>query len=91
MKVSAKAIATSVLALAMGTSAAWADTAAPLAAGKPAGVKAAQNESDNTLLWVGAAAIVAGGIALAVSGNDDNGITTPQTSTNPPTTTTTTS
>lgn len=89
MKVPAKAIGASVLALAMATSGAWAEAAAPLAAGKPAGVHQAQSEGSNTLLYVGAAVIVGGAIALAASGGNSDGITTPQTSTVTTTTTTT--
>lgn len=44
------------------------DANAPLTAGKPAGVKQAQ-EMDNTLLLVLGVGVVAAGIALVASGN----------------------
>jgi len=78
-----KGLITTALALTLAASAAMAaDTAAPLPAGKPAGVKQAQNTGDKTLWIVGAAAIAGAGIGLAVSGGDNN----PGTSTTPVTT-----
>ncbi len=63
-----------------------ADTGAPLAPGKPAGVKQAQ-ETDNTLLMVLGLGVVAGGIALVASGGGGH----PVAATTTTTTTTTTS
>jgi hypothetical protein len=60
--------------------------AAPLAPGKPAGVKQAQDQDTTPPLLVMGAAAIGIGIALAVSDNgNDGGAGTP-----PPTTTTTT-
>jgi hypothetical protein len=60
--------------------------AAPLAPGKPAGLKKAQDADDNTILYIIGIGAVAAGIAiLASDSNDNNGSTT-----TPPTTTTTT-
>ena len=59
------------------------DAAAPLAPGKPAGVKQAQ-ATDNTLLIVLGLGVVAGGIALVASGGGGNpvaGTTTTTTAT----------
>jgi len=61
-----------------------ASNAAPLAPGKPAGVKQAQDQDVSTPLLVMGAAAVGIGIALAVS---DDGNSMPG---NPPSTTTTT-
>jgi hypothetical protein len=58
------------------------DATAPLAPGKPAGVKQAQ-ATDNTLLIVLGLGVVAGGIALVASGNGNGTVTTTTTSTNP--------
>ena len=59
----------SVLALALSTSAAVAADVAPLSPGKPAGVKHAQERGDTPLyVLLGAAALA--GIALAVSNHD---------------------
>jgi uncharacterized membrane protein YedE/YeeE len=49
--------------------------AAPLAPGKPAGVKTAQMMHDRTLLIIGGVAIVGLGIGLAASTGSSNGIT----------------
>jgi hypothetical protein len=70
---------TTVLALTLTASAAMAETTAPLAAGKPAGVKAAQNMDNSGWLIAGGVAIAAAGIALAVSGGDNNNTTPPPT------------
>jgi hypothetical protein len=48
---------------------------APLAPGKPAGVKQAQMEG-NTLLLVLGVGVVAGGIALVASGGGNGSVTT---------------
>ena len=58
------------------------DSAAPLAPGKPAGVKQAQ-ATDNTLLLVLGLGVVAGGIALVASGNGNSSVATMTTATNP--------
>lgn len=59
-----------------------ADSAAPLPAGKPAGVKKAQEESNILVLGIGVAAVAAG-IALVASDGDD---TAPVPNTTPVTT-----
>ena len=74
----------SVLALALASSAALAADTAPLTPGAPAGVKRAQ-ESDNTLLYVGLGAAAIAVIVIAATGDDDTPVTPA-----PPTTTTTT-
>lgn len=81
--IAAVALATSFLV----TQAVAADVSAPLAAGKPAGVKQAQVEN-NTLFIIAGAGLVAAGIALAASG--DNNVITPATTTTTTTTRTTT-
>ena len=58
------------------------DSAAPLAPGKPAGVKQAQMEG-NTLLLVLGVGVVAGGIALVASGSGNGSVTTTTTGTHP--------
>lgn len=58
------------LLLAVSGAAFAAETAAPLPAGKPAGVKQAQEESNAVVLGVGVAAVAAG-IALVASDGDD--------------------
>lgn len=56
----------SILALALSTSAALAGDVGPLSPGAPAGVKRAQ-EADNTILWVVLGAGAIAGIAIAAS------------------------
>ena len=56
--------------------------AAPLAPGKPAGVKKAQMEH-NTLLIVLGVGIVAGGIALVASNGNGSGVTSTTSATVP--------
>lgn len=68
--------------LLVSTSFAATDSTAPLAPGKPAGVKQAQMEG-NTLLLVLGVGVVAGGIALVASGNGNGSVTTTTTGTNP--------
>ena len=59
------------------------DASAPLAPGKPAGVKQAQ-EQDNTLIILVGLGLIAGGIAIAASsGGHDHGTTTTTTGTSP--------
>jgi hypothetical protein len=58
------------------------DSTAPLAPGKPAGVKQAQVEG-NTLLLVLGLGVVAGGIALVASGNGNGSVTTTTAGTTP--------
>ncbi len=61
-----------VVAAALLTSSAFAADA-PLAAGKPAGLRKAQGEGDNTLLFaLGVGAVIAGVVLVASSGGDDN-------------------
>ena len=55
--------------------------ASPLAAGKPAGIKQAQDRDYSTPLIVMGAAAVGIGIALAVSDNSNAPITAPSTTT----------
>jgi hypothetical protein len=74
-------VATAVLLPFLATQGAF---AAPLPAGKPAGIKQAQDRDYTPLLVMGAAAVGIG-IALAVSDNGNSGSVSP-----PPTTTTTT-
>lgn len=62
--------------------------AAPLSPGKPAGVRKAQDQ-DNTVLYIVGLGVVAAGIAIAVSDND-NGTSQGTITTTPPTTTTST-
>ena len=59
------------------------DVSAPLAPGKPAGVKQAQS-MDNTLLLVLGLGVVAGGIALVASGNGNTSVSTTTTGTGAP-------
>lgn len=67
-----KVLTAAVLAFSLSVPAAMAaDTTAPLAAGKPAGVRQAQAVS-NTVWIVGAVAIAGAGIGLAVSGGANN-------------------
>ena len=76
-----------VVAIAMTASSAFAaDATAPLPAGKPAGVHNAELAGDTGLLIIGAA-IIAAGIAIAVSNNGGGG---PANSTTPVATTSTT-
>ena len=64
------------------------NTSMPLAPGKPAGVKQAQERGD-AFWWIAGVGVVGLGIALVASGNGNNGVT-PGTSTTTTTTTTTT-
>jgi hypothetical protein len=77
-------IGAAILASSLIVSSAFAatDASIPLAPGKPAGVKQAQ-ERDNTLMMVLGLGVVAGGIALVASGNGNGTITTTTTGTNP--------
>jgi len=59
------------------------DASAPLAPGKPAGVKQAQS-MDNTLLLVLGLGVVAGGVALVATGNSNKVPTTVTTTTTAP-------
>ncbi len=59
------------------------DTPAPLAPGKPAGVKQAQMEG-SWGFWLGAAAVVGLGIGLVASGNGNKGTTTTTTTSTSP-------
>ena len=77
-------IGAAILASSLIVSSAFAATnaAAPLAPGKPAGVKKAQ-AADNTMLMVLGLGVVAGGIALVASGGGKGSVTTTTTGTNP--------
>ena len=77
-------IGAAILASSLIVSSAFAATnaAAPLAPGKPAGVKKAQS-ADNTMLMVLGLGVVAGGIALVASGGGNGSVTTTTTGTNP--------
>ena len=77
-------IGAAILASSLVVSSSFAATnsTAPLAPGKPAGVKQAQMEG-NTLLLVLGVGVVAGGIALVASGNGNGSVTTTTTGTNP--------
>lgn len=63
--------------------AASAEQAGPLAAGKPAGVEQAQRGSNAVLLVLGIG-VVAAGVALVVSGNDNGTPPTPTTTATAP-------
>jgi hypothetical protein len=82
-----RTIVAALLATTLSASAALAlpDTG-PLPAGKPAGVRQAQ-EDGHTMLFIAGAALVGIGVALAVSNNGNN--TTPSTSSGISTTSTT--
>ena len=80
-----RTIGSALLAATLIVSSAFAatDTVGPLAPGKPAGVKKAQDVDTAMLLWIAAGGLVVGGIALAVSNNNDNNtpvVTPPTTS-----------
>ena len=81
-------IGATILASSLVVSSSFAATnaTAPLAPGKPAGVKQAQME-DNTLLLVLGVGVVAGGIALVASGGSDHVVTATTTSTSTTSTT----
>lgn len=65
-------VVTVALGLAMGSTLAFAQSnTAALAPGQPAGLKQAQTGSSTLPIILGVG-LVAGGIALAASGNDDN-------------------
>jgi hypothetical protein len=78
-----RTIGSALLAATLIVSSAFAatDSVGPLAPGKPAGVKKAQDVDTATLLWVVGGGLVVGGIALAASsGGNDNTPVTPSTS-----------
>ena len=79
-----RTIGAAILASGMIVSSAFAatDAVAPLAPGKPAGVKQAQ-AADNTLLIVLGLGVVAGGVALVASGNGNGSVATTTSGTNP--------
>ena len=58
------------------------DASAPLAPGKPAGVKQAQMQGGTAAIFLGVA-IVAGGAALLASGKGNSSVATTTGSTNP--------
>ncbi len=71
-----------LLASSLIVSSAFATTqsAAPLPAGKPSGTKQAALLGPSVFLVLLSAGIVIGGLALAVSGSGNGGVTTPTTS-----------
>jgi len=79
-----RTIGSALLAATLIVSSAFAatDSVGPLAPGKPAGVKTAQDVDTAMLLWIAAGGLVIGGIALAVSNNSSNNtpVVTPSTS-----------
>jgi len=81
-------IGAAILATSLVVSSAFAGTnvTAPLAPGKPAGVKKAQ-ATDNTMLMVLGLGIVAGGIALVASGGGNDTVVTATTTSTSTTTT----
>jgi hypothetical protein len=84
-------VAATVAATMIASSAFAATDTGPLAVGKPAGVKQAQDKDDNTVWYVVGLGFVAAGIALVASG-DSNGSLAPgtvTTTTSSATTTTT--
>jgi hypothetical protein len=66
------ALATSLFA----SNAFAADAVAPLAPAKPAGLKQAQFEGDNAILYIIGLGVLAAGIAIAASGGSSNNGTT---------------
>lgn len=80
-------IAAAVTAALFATNALATDVNAPLAPGKPAGLKQAQNSDDNTIYYViGGAAVIAGIAILASSNNggNNNGTAAPSASSGTP-------
>jgi hypothetical protein len=67
------ALATSLFA----SNAFAADAVAPLAPAKPAGLKQAQFEGDNAILYIVGLGVLAAGIAIAASSGSHNNGTTP--------------
>ena len=78
-----RTIGAAILASSLIVSSAFAatDGAAPLAPGKPAGVKQAQEMDNHTLLIVLGLGVVAGGIALVASGGGGHAAAAGSTST----------
>ena len=68
-----RTIGSALLAATLIVSSAFAatDSVGPLAPGKPAGVKKAQDVDTSTLLWIVGGGLVIGGIALAASSGSD--------------------
>jgi hypothetical protein len=60
-----------------------AERSAPLAPGKPAGVKEAQAQG-NLIWWIGGLAIVGTGVGLLASGSGNDGVTTTTTTSTAP-------
>ena len=79
-----KSFGSVLLAVTLAASSALAatDTVGPLAPGKPAGVKKAQDVDTATLLWIVGGGLVVGGIALAASSGGGNKTPSGSTSTN---------
>jgi hypothetical protein len=85
-------VAATVAATLIASSALAATDSGPLAAGKPTGVKQAQDFNDNTVWYIVGFGVVAAGIAIVASGNSNGalaaGTTTTTTTTSSATTTT---
>lgn len=60
-----------------------AERSAPLAPGKPAGVKQAQSQG-SALWWIGGIAVIGAGVGLVASGNGNKGVTTATTTSTAP-------
>lgn len=60
-----------------------AEKSAPLAPGKPAGVKQAQSQG-NVFWWIGGLAVIGTGVGLIASGNGNKGVTTTTTTSTSP-------
>jgi hypothetical protein len=68
-----RTIGTAILITALSASTVFAASTGPLAPGKPAGVRQAQDDDNgHTMLLIAGATLVGIGIALAVSNNDNN-------------------
>jgi hypothetical protein len=78
-----RALTVAALALALSGSSVLADTTAPLAPGKPAGVKQASMEGNGLLIAIGAAVVVAGIVIIATDSNNNKGSSASSTGTAP--------
>jgi hypothetical protein len=67
-------VAATVAASFIASSAIAATDTGPLPVGKPAGVKKAQTEDDNTVWWVVGLGFVAAGIGLVASGDSNSNL-----------------
>ena len=82
-------VAAAVAASLIASSALAATDVAPLAPGKPAGVKQAQDFNEGTWIWIVGLGIVAAGIAVVASGNSNGTLAAGTVGTTTTTTTTT--